>query len=428
MRRARKLLLWLVLAGVTIGGIEAASWGLWTWTSPIGGRDALREAAATQEDVVVSGIEARRRFRRIGVTSGSEVIHPYLGYVATPSVASTELTLEDLGFPGGGPFVRERSPDTVTWAVFGGSFAAGFVGHAGPERVFAELQTLPALAGKRLVVAGFKQPQSLLALAYLLSLGLEIDAALLIDGFNEVVLAPAETVPGGAFPFFPRAWRERVANLSFATEMRALIGEIAFLARLRAETAQRLLASPLGHSHAVLLAWRAFDRALDARLAARRTDLMSSDARAPFDYLTSGPRWPTRDPAALYEDLVSVWKQGSLQMHLLCEGYGIRFHHFLQPNQYVAGSKPIGPEERVAALAPVHLYRRHVEAGYPLLRQAGRELREAGVRFHDLTQVFADVPEPLYVDTCCHLGARGNELLADRIAAALREDLAGSGG
>lgn len=434
MSRARKLLFSFVLAFVAIGGVEAVSWVLWTWTSPVDARDALSAAAAAREEVVGSGIQERRRLKAgIGAMSGREVIHPYLGYVVTPPAPSFELTLDVLGFPGGGPFVRERTPDTVTWAVFGGSFAAGFVAHTGPEQAFAKLQTLPALAGKRLVVlsvsvAGFKQPQSLFALAYLLSLGLEIDAALLIDGFNEVALAPAENVPIGVFPFFPRAWGQRVANLSFATEMRALIGEIAFLARLRAETAQRLLGSPLRYSHTVLFAWRAFDRALDARLTARRLDLMSPGAQAPFDYLTRGPPWPTRDAAALYGDLASVWKQGSLQMHLLCEGYGIRFHHFLQPNQYVPGSKPIGPEERVAALAPVHLYRRHVEAGYPLLRQAGRELSEAGVRFHDLTQVFADVTEPLYVDTCCHLGDRGNELLADAIASAMREDLGGSGG
>jgi hypothetical protein len=381
------------------------------------------------------GLLARRRLQAGTPTaSGSDVIHPYLGYVATPPSAalSGELSLDALGFPGGGPLVRERTPGTVTWAVLGGSFAAAFVAHGGPEQSFAKLRTLPDLAGKELVVlsislAGFKQPQSLLALAYLLSLGLEIDTVILIDGFNEVTLAPAENVPLGVFPFFPRGWGHRVANLSFATELRALIGEIAFLARTRAETAQRLVGSPLRHSRTVLLAWHLFDRALEARLSARRADLAGPGAQAPFDYLTSGPPWPTKDPEALYRDLVEVWRQGSLQMHFLCAGYGIRFHHFLQPNQYVPGSKPIGPQEEVAALAPVHLYRHHVERGYPLLRQAGRELVAAGVPFHDLTQVFADVEEPVYVDTCCHVGARGNELLADAIAEAMRADRSGHG-
>jgi hypothetical protein len=68
----------------------------------------------------------------------------------------------------------------------------------------------------------------------------------------------------------------------------------------------------------------------------------------------------------------------------------------------------------------------YAERAYPLLREAGRELRQAGVRFHDLTQVFAGVEEPLYVDDCCHVNARGNALLAEAIARAILEDAAGA--
>ena len=48
-------------------------------------------------------------------------------------------------------------------------------------------------------------------------------------------------------------------------------------------------------------------------------------------------------------------------------------------------------------------YGRAVPIGYPLLQRRGSELREAGVRFHDLTMMFKDVEEPVYSDSCCHL-------------------------
>jgi hypothetical protein len=425
MSRGRKLAFSLLVLLVAVGGIEAVSWSLSKWGVRVDLGAALSAVASSdEEDETV--FEARRRIR--GPRARSEVIHPYVGFVVAPSGYPDEVGLEALGFPGGGPLVRSSAPDRATWLVFGGSLAGEFVGYDGPARAFAELQDLPDVNGKQLVVlsaalAGYKQPQSLLALAYLLSLGVQVDAVLLIDGFNEVALAPAENVPVGVFPFFPRAWGRRVANLSFATGMRTRIGEIALLAHLRAESARRLDRSLLRFSPTARLGWWLLDRTLAARITAGRLDLVTPSFRAPFDYLTHGPPWPTDDRAALFGDLVSVWKHGSLQMHLLCEGYGVRFYHFLQPNQYVPDSKPIGEEERLVALAPVHLYRRPVEEGYPLLRRAGRELVEEGVRFHDLTQLFAEVPEPIYVDTCCHVGERGNELLALAIAEAIRVDV-----
>jgi lysophospholipase L1-like esterase len=53
--------------------------------------------------------------------------------------------------------------------------------------------------------------------------------------------------------------------------------------------------------------------------------------------------------------------------------------------------------------------------GYPLLTKAGDELKARGVRFSDLTHIFATVIEPLYVDDCCHLSGTGYDIIAQRI-------------
>ncbi len=41
----------------------------------------------------------------------------------------------------------------------------------------------------------------------------------------------------------------------------------------------------------------------------------------------------------------------------------------------------------------------------------------------DLTGVFAGHAEPLYIDVCCHVGERGNALVADLIFDTIRRDL-----
>ena len=112
---------------------------------------------------------------------------------------------------------------------------------------------------------------------------------------------------------------------------------------------------------------------------------------------------------------VSVWRRSSLQMARLCESLGTPYFHFLQPNQYVPDTKPMDAAEAHVALRDDAPTRRPVESGYPALREAGAALASEGVAFHDLSGVFREVAEPVYVDDCCHLDALGNELLGAAI-------------
>lgn len=59
--------------------------------------------------------------------------------------------------------------------------------------------------------------------------------------------------------------------------------------------------------------------------------------------------------------------------------------------------------------------------GFALVVAGGRELAAGGVLFLDQTMAFADHPEPLYVDACCHFNRSGHQILARAIAQALVE-------
>jgi hypothetical protein len=431
--RLKQILFGGILLGLVLACVELAAWIYFAARIPTPVDDLLQAAVylpgggeRTDPESPLDPVErGRARVARREYWSG-EVVHPYVGFVVAPPDSAQGLDLETLGM-GVGPFLRERSEDTAIVAVFGGSVAGGFVEDGGLEQLFVHVQELPEFRGRRLVPlsvahGGYKQPQSLLALAYLLSLGAKLDAVLLIDGFNEIALPPLENVPRSVFPFFPRGWDYRVADLDLATETRALLGEAAFLVRRRSELARFVQASRLRHSRTLLLAWWLADRWIATELSQRRLDLAGERTRDQLEYVATGPRWPLRDQASMYRDLVSVWKESSFEMQALCDAYGIRFYHLLQPNQHVPGSKPLTAEERALARMIGSPWAQHVQKSYPLLQEAGRELRAAGVRFHDLTRIFSGVEEPIYVDDCCHLNSRGNALMARAISRAILED------
>ena len=107
-----------------------------------------------------------------------------------------------------------------------------------------------------------------------------------------------------------------------------------------------------------------------------------------------------------------VWYQGARVLAGLAKRHGAEYYHFLQPNQYVPGAKPLTDEELAKVFRPDRPWAKEVRSVYPLLAEHGRRLREQGVEFFDLSRIFANDRETLYKDDCCHLNERGNELLA----------------
>lgn len=363
-------------------------------------------------------------------TSAVASVHPYVGYVETPGgesgvhalLGSPSVPINEFGYIDEKSPVQKRGADRVVVGITGGSVASYFA-VLGTEVLEAELSKSPRFAGKRFVfvnlaLGGYKQPQQLMTLSYLLSLGAEFDLILNIDGFNEVALYELENASRHVFPAYPRNWAGRVGG---APQLGAARARMLVLLERRAELARGCSRLPWRYSVLANLAWRLRDRRLEAEsYQATRRYYETQGHHIP--YAVTGPRWDFDDRQALYEFLADVWSHSSIQMDRLCAGNGIGYYHFLQPNQYLAGSKPMGQSERKAAIVPGHPYQAAVETGYPLLIRKGRELARQGVAYQDLTGAFADHPEPIYSDTCCHYHRIGYEIVARSIARAILED------
>jgi hypothetical protein len=353
--------------------------------------------------------------------------HPYLGVVFNPRYRDPMPGYHPItayGFTGARSPIHKRGPGKVIVGITGGSVACMF-GCQGGAALVRELGRAPGFKGKQVVlvnlaVGAFKQPQQVMALNYLLALGGELDLLLNLDGFNEVALYPSENWCSRVFPLYPRSWHFLVAGLPYPAAAR-LVGATTYLQSQRARWARWFSAPPLRYSVTANLVWRARDRVLASEVSRCEVALRGGWPTSLPAYAIGPPSPHLGDEDALLAELVRIWQRCSLQLARTCAAHGIRYCHFLQPNQYLPGSKPLAPRERRVAWNETILGKHWVEKGYPLLRRAGKELAEQGVCFRDLTMIFAGDEKPYYIDACCHLNRSGNEVLAGAIARAILE-------
>jgi hypothetical protein len=298
------------------------------------------------------------------------------------------LTSNNFGFFSESDFPTGRSDDVFDIGIFGGSVAQWFA-LQGREELVAALSPWASRHGKRVRVlslghGGYKQPQQLLLLAYLLTVGQRFDVVINLDGFNRAL-----------------------ARLGSLAELRVEIE------RLEARRSR---------------AWLAADYLV--------CSLLLNRSRARYEELSAGaleeatgekqaellPLLAAREAGA--EAIPRDWARASRMMEALTERWGGHYLHVLQPNQYY-GSHAFSRAERAIALHAFSPHRPGVKALYPSLRREGQALAGEGVAFVDASGLFDEVAEPLYSDDCCHYNQLGNDLLAGFIARELLRRLDG---
>jgi hypothetical protein len=400
------------------------------------GRAVLRGAPAAVGDpeAAAPDVKAGRERAGLGFQDPAMSLHPYLGYVYTPPKPGGDgppkgISISEDGFLDDRPAIRKRAEGHVVIGILGGS-VAGQLGSFHLKYLQEALGELEGFRGKqldfvRLGMPGYHQPQQVIQVASILAQGGEFDVVLNLDGFNEVAVPAALNAPQGAHPLFPMNW-SMVALDAPEPRIRRALGAIAYLKEERGERAARFRASPFAHTATGRLVFGLRDRSL-ARAAARFAWELQEFAPDSIPYFVRGPERDHLPTGELVPWCVDVWRRSSLELQALCNANGIRYVHVLQPNQYLPGSKPLSSTERENAFEAESPYRAVVEQGYPLMQAAGRELRQAGVSFHDLSMVFDETDETLYVDNCCHFNGEGNRILCESIAASMAASMVAGG-
>ena len=341
------------------------------------------------------------------------IMHPFYGSTAgSPRDALNKMP------------PRQRQEDTVVVGLLGGSVAADVKPYleVALERWFAakELPRRPAVFD--LALGGSKQPTQTMIVTNTLLLGGEFDLIVNLDGFNELNSGALRNIRPELFP--GRARRNRIgAELLLAGRLRALRGE-------QGRRAAAGATSPLRGSALFGLANRYQQERIAAEIIRLNQQLATPAAEAsPQESERRQQRnargQQDRQAVALQES-ARLWYRSSVMLARLSAVAGADYYHFLQPNQYVPASKPLSAWEREFAWTAGA--QSHVARAYPRLQAAGRDLPSQGVNYFDLTGIFADRPETLYRDTCCHLNERGNELLAAEMVRLMTPALLRRGG
>ncbi len=418
--RSRHRLFFVLLLVLVLGSIEIGSWILLRFVP-----EPVAAQAGSPEREHFGELSPKAQ-AKILLLQNRYVLHPFLGEVLDPVLGAGEDVPDtfseswEYGFSRSKPRRIFYAPaeDRILVGVFGGSVAV-MLGNVGEEVIVEELGRAARFAGKEILLVNFgqgayKQPQQLMTLNYFLAIGAHLDVVVNVDGFNEVALAPADNLKQGVFPFYPNRWY--YLGQEFDGDEHRAVGELTYLRARLEERAAAFADSPLRYVSTAKLLWRIRSRRLAQRMAAAEHAVDAAHAAAPASYQTRGPRRKYSSRAELTTDLADVWFRSSLQMHAMCTALGIEYYHFLQPNQYVPATKTLSSEELRTAFDKRHPYAAGAVYGYPLLLEKGAELRRLGVSFHDTTRVFAEIPDTLYTDPCCHFNWRGNLLLAREIS------------
>lgn len=350
------------------------------------------------------------------------IIHPYLGVVLTKRRPEIVFNLPTTGT---GTSILKRSDTTVIIAMIGGSVAKGLATHTQRSGDLLNiLKNDPHFAKKQLrfinlAIAGMKQPQQLMYLSYLLSLGAEIDILINVDGFNEFNIASFLADHGKVFPIYPEIWASHT-ELKWNDARMVQVAEIQKLRKKRVQLAQIGTRFPLRYSSLIQFLWGAYDNHLERAVITVEIETPDSTALGYEEwkqYVSQGP-WDEKytDHTVLYPVMADIWARSSMAIEALARVHNIQYYHFLQPNQYIPNTKPMEKEESEAVLGYADTIGKILPYGYALLQERAKTLQRSNVQFYDLTQVFQGHSERLYRDNCCHLNAEGNEVMGKAIA------------
>jgi hypothetical protein len=337
-------------------------------------------------------------------------LQPYTGWETARGLGDLDSCVHAL---------HARDADAVQILILGGSEADAFDrASAGAERLSKILSAHPSFGGKnadllRFGREGYKEPQWVNLLVYLLDLGFEPDVVITISGSDEVALGN-DNAAAGVHPVFPAAahW----SNLAvWGTSDRNALDAI-----LAVRRTQRALDQWGG----MILDWGIFRSALLGQPALLYlldlSNELEAQANAYENYLTHvsnrrsllGPTLDGGEREAI-EASVSAWQAGSRCMQGICRGRGILYLQVLPPALNDKGSKPLTARELELRRAP-RSWARGIELGYPMLRESGVELSRLGLNFVDASQLFAGLTDDVYVDALCY-GPAGQALLAEKI-------------
>ncbi|MBE9143265.1 hypothetical protein [Planktothrix mougeotii] len=361
-----------------------------------------------------------------------ERLHPYFGYVQKPGPDFRPgFKYNNYGFisPYDYPYKKTNSNQVIV-GVLGGSVASNYSIYEIQNRILeTKLQKLPQFKDKELIIislaiGGYKQPQQLLTLNYMLSLGQKFDFVVNIDGFNEVALASINNQQKLSFAM-PSASHVQaltgLANNSLSTKaLEALLSLKDNKPKLK-NALETLKNCPLASCHVVMSLYvqeLVKDYRRDVARFERYRQQPSEDGSAEsviYFYMEE----QVLPDAEVFQDITNNWAETSILIHQVLAANNIPYFHILQPNQYYPTKRVFSEAEKKIAFSEDSPYKDSIKKGYPFLLKKVDELKANNVQFFNGVSILDSAQEPVYIDNCCHFNKSGETILSNFVADSL---------
>jgi hypothetical protein len=275
-------------------------------------------------------------------------------------------------------------------------------------------------------LGGYKQPQQLLILNYILSLGQEFDFVINIDGFNEVALSNLNYQENIALSM-PSVQhllplRDVASNNLGVDELSAIAKIVENREELR-ERQETLQKSKLASTYLF--------RVVSTQAAAKKYQENLMEFEKIRGQKQQNPQQDSIlrienareavDVDTAFNRMAELWANSSRLMKGSLENQNSLYFHFIQPNQYYPTGRSFSEEERKLAIIDNHPYEVGVQKGYPVLLQKIEQLQGENIPIFNALEIFDNVNGMVYIDSCCHYNKAGNQVFATYIADSIVE-------
>ena len=367
----------------------------------VGSKGILFYILGVEDSNYVAYYQNDPRLRMITWTEGYSP-HPYFGYESSTTRSSEKK-------------LSEASNDDFVIGILGGSVAGSFAEYLirNPSHFEALRKVISTFGNKNLRIVnlangGYKQPQQFFVAVYFMD---RLDLVINVDGFNDAT-------PAHLLPIYPLEFPSLSAQFYGRASQGGLYPSIGRSARWIYKNMNNAPLSwkfpGLSHSSLYFISWYYLHDLL------YRVVKESESAYYEKEFVVhQSEDLRKTPPREVMNELISIWKKYTrLEDDLVRKRTGKPVVFFLQPNQYLKGSKPLSEEEKRIAIDPHRV--EDTNEMMMSLRRAVQDLRHDGVPIFDLTGIFSDITETVYKDDCCHLNDLGNQIMADAVVSKIK--------
>ena len=354
-----------------------------------------------------------------------EIADPYFGYgidyssrpLAKEFGVEADYQINNYHFRSSVDYPYKKNKDEFVIGVFGGSFAFNWVVRENQTNMFADRlpEKIGELKNKKIILlnmsqGGFKQPQSYFVLAYFVEM---FDAVIFLDGFNDFALKPKGGYPLEYPIYSSKLYRQAK---SIEDKIEPLVNRTKLLRKILVKSFELGYFHPWLHkSNFYYLIDRLLSESLSKKIISLNSEIEQIQEKEESPFQPAGLTEGQQHDLAL-----KVWSKYTRLSHNLTAQSKIKMFHYIQPNQYL-DEKPLTDNELKIASDPA--VKAGTAAGYGSLFREEKKLRKEHLEISDeLITSFRDVHEDLYIDKCCHINDRGNDLLTEKIILSLQKN------